>query len=97
METPRQSQLVPIPVNWNHSNGIYTGDIIPKFKEGDEDESFTVKWYQDGINKFGQKKRNTKLNPGTSVFDQLTEDEFETLIDRVKKYKNNKIYKKQKA
>jgi hypothetical protein len=82
------SSLQNIPSNWNHSTGIYTDDLIPKFRDGQEDEHYTINWYHNGINKYGEKLRNVKQP--TSVFDQLTEDEFEVLLDRIKKYKNNK-------
>ena len=67
---------------------IKTHDIIPYIydKFGNpiqEDESFTVKWVDQNIDKFGNKV--IKKPDQDSVFDQLTDYEFEIIMYRLNK------------
>ena len=66
---------------------IKTHDIIPYIydKYGnpiEEDESYTVRWVERNIDKHGNKIKK-KLNQD-SVFDQLTDYEFEIIMKRIK-------------
>jgi hypothetical protein len=76
---------------------IKTDDIIPYIYDEfgnplEEDETFTVRWVERNIDKFGNKV--IKKSGQDSVFDQLTDQEFETIMYRLKKLnRKNKFLK----
>lgn len=66
---------------------IKTWDIIPyeydeNGKPKQENEYFTIIWVDKNIDKYG--KQIKKKQNQTSVFDQLTNEEFEIIIQRLK-------------
>ena len=72
---------------------IKTWDIIPylfddKCNPIEEDESYTIVWINRNLNKYGNNV--IKKKGQDSVFDQLSNEEFEIIIKRLE-ISNNKI------
>lgn len=66
---------------------FHTHDIVPYvFDEHGmplhEDEGFTVRWVESGIDQFGDHVMRSRW--GLSVFDQIPDDKFEDLMQRIK-------------